>query len=101
MAVFHVTWDMGSGHKKTSKESSFCLDSNSPPEIMMSSKHYTIGFDGLHICKAFVNIIRNCNIQHDGEYLGIELLIALREASETVLLQQLKNAVFVGKRLSR
>ena len=95
LAVFHVTWDMGSGHKKTSEESSFCLDVNSDTELMMSPKYYTIGFGGLHICKALVNILRNYNIQHNGEYFGTDVLIALREISAS--LQLLKNAVFVGK----
>ena len=95
LVVFHVTWDMGSGHKKTVKENPSCLDASSDIEQMMSPKYYTIGFGGLHLCKAFVNIIRNYVIQHNGEYFGTNILIALRKNS--TLLQMMKNAVFVGK----
>ena len=58
-------------------------------------KYYSIGFGGLDLCKAFVNILRNYNLQNNGEYFGTNILIALKEKSP--LLQQLKNAVFVGK----
>ena len=95
LVVFHVTWDLGSGHIKSVKENPSCLDASSDIEQMMSPKYYTIGFGGLYLCKAFVNITRNYVIQHNGEYFGTNILIALRKNS--TLLQMMKNAVFVGK----
>ena len=95
LVVFHVLWDMGSGHKKAAKRSSNGLETTSTDEEMMSSKKYTIGFGGLHMAKAFVNCMRNHVLQHDGEYYGTDMLLALRNISE--ILQLIKNAVFVGK----
>ena len=53
------------------------------------------GFGALHLAKAFVNSIRNHVVQHNGEYFGTDILIALR--NECASLQNIKNAVFVGK----
>ena len=90
--MFPGIWDPGT--KKAAKENPSCLNINSDLEAMMSPKYYTIGFGCLHLCKAFVNIVRNYVIQHRGEYFGTNILIALRKDSESF--QSMKNAVFVG-----
>ena len=95
LVVFHINWDMGSSHKKTVKENPSCLNGSNDIEKMMNPMCYTIGFGGLHLCKAFVNSIRNHVVQHNGEYFGTDILIALR--NQCASLQNIKNAVFVGK----
>ena len=95
LVVFHISWDMGSSHKKTVKENPCCLNGSNDIEKMMNPRCYTIGFGGLHLAKAFVNSIRNHVVQHNGEYFGTDILIALR--NECASLQNIKNAVFVGK----
>ena len=95
LIVLHVLWDMGSSHKKTAKQSSSGLELDSTDSEMMDPRRYTIGFGGLHLSKSFVNTTRNHVLQFNGEYFGVDMLIALRD--ECDLLQLIKNAVFVGK----
>ena len=95
LIVFHVNWDMGGSHKKTALESEAGLTENSSRSDMLSWEKYTIGFGGLHLCKALVNALRNHEISYGGENFGLNILICLRYLSS--LLLTLKNAVYIGK----
>ena len=95
LLVLHVYWDMGSSHKKTARLSTDSLTLESSVEDMMNPKKYTIGFAGLHLAKALVNVMRNHVLQFGGQYCGVDILVSLKEESE--LLQKLKHAVFVAK----
>ena len=95
LVVFHNSWDMGSGHKKSAKSNPDILNLSSSENDMMDPKKCTVGFGGLHLAKAVINMSRNYVLQYDGEYFGVNMLISLRSQSE--LLQSIKDAVFVAK----
>ena len=95
LIVFHNSWDMGSSHKKSAKLNPNVLNPSSSENDMMDPKKCTVGFGGLHLAKAVINMSRNYVLQYEGEYFGVNMLISLRNQSE--LLQSIKNAVFVAK----
>ena len=96
--VFHVLWDMGSSHKKTSKEIDQITEISTDAEYG-SSYLFSIGFGGLHLGKAITNTSRNFSLSHKQQSYGIHVLRALRniEGPHTAHLANVKAAVYVGK----
>ena len=95
LAVLHSLMDMGSFHKKAEKNNENRLEISSSDEDMMDLQKLNIAFGGLHLAKALVNCLRNHIMQYNGEFFGTNTLISMRDESE--ILQNIKNAVFVGK----
>ena len=95
LAVIHSLMDMGSSHKKAEKNNTNRLTVTSSDEEMMDAEKYNIAFGGLHLAKAIVNSMRNHILQYNGEFFGTNVLLSIRHDQE--ILQNIKNAVFVGK----
>ena len=95
LAVFHSLMDMGSSHKKAEKNNDNRLTLTSSDEEMMDTKKCNIAFGGLHLAKAIVNSMRNNILQYNGYFFGTNVLLSIRHDLE--ILQNIKNAVFVGK----
>ena len=85
---------MGSAHKKTSRVSAK-IDLLSEESEFMNSKIFTIAFGGLHLSKAVINCCRNHVLTFEGENFGLYILRMYKD--ECTILNNIKNAVFVGK----
>ena len=94
LIVLHVLWDMGSGHKKADSDW-YHLSEDSPEAEMLSTQMVTIGFGGLHLCKAFVCASRNHVLNFNGEDFGVNILMELKQHCK--ILQGINNSVFVGR----
>ena len=65
LVCFHLLWDMDSTQKATADVHEF-LEENSSQDEFMSSDLFTLGFGGLHICKALINPARNAVLTYHG-----------------------------------
>ena len=53
------------------------LDEYSSEDEFMRSDLLSLGFGGLHICKALINPLRNCILSYNGENFGINILLSV------------------------
>ena len=98
LLAFHVLWDMGSSHKKMSKDTQK-IDEDSTEFDFAKANLLSIGFGGLHLAKCITNCLRNCSMTLQGCNYGVYVLRALRHLSgeHTPLIRNIKTAVIVGK----
>ena len=91
MVVFHIMFDMGSSHKRF-KGISPQIEPSSIKSVLLSAQMQTIGFGGLHYA------LRNHVLSNGNMNYGLNIFRGIKKSS---LLQNIKQAVYVGRQTIR
>ena len=95
MITFHNLWDMAPFQKKANKQCKTKITSISTQADFLNPELTTIGYGGLHMCKALVNCFRNNVLTLDGENYGLGILRTNKHDAAT--LSNIKSAVLIAK----
>ena len=98
LTPFHLLWDMAS-YQVAAADIMKRITIFSSEKELEDSRLVSIGYGGLHMAKAAINVCRNYMLHLHGQRFGINVLRAMRNEEDAAadLLRSVKNAVFVAK----